>query len=105
MGNGFKEKTDFGNIVISEDTIAEIVLSEIRKYKNRIYITNSKGKRTSKVYKSVGGSSAANIDVDIENNLINIKAYLIFKFGLSIKNTTEELMEKINYNSNYRSCL
>lgn len=95
MGNGFKEKTDFGNIVIGEDTIAEIVLSEIRKYKNRIYITNSKGKRTSKVYKSVGGSSAANIDVDIENNLINIKVYLIFKFGLSIKNTTEELMENI----------
>lgn len=95
MGNAFKETTDFGEIVISDDAISEIVLSEIRKYKNSIYITNSKGKRTSKVYKSVGGSSATNIDIISENNVIEIKMYLIFKFGMSIKKTTEELMENI----------
>ena len=95
MGNAFKETTNFGEIVISDDAISEIVLSEIRKYKNSIYITNSKGKRTSKVYKSVGGSSATNIDIISENNVIEIKMYLIFKFGMSIKKTTEELMENI----------
>ncbi len=95
MGNAFKETTNFGEIVISDDAISEIVLSEIRKYKNNIYITNSKGKRTSKVYKSVGGSSATNIDIISENNVIEIKMYLIFKFGMSIKKTTEELMENI----------
>lgn len=95
MGNAFKETTNFGEIVISDDAISEIVLSEIRKYKNNIYITNSKGKRTSKVYKSVGGSSATNIDIISENNVIEIKVYLIFKFGMSIKKTTEGLMENI----------
>lgn len=95
MGSAFKEKNNIGKISISEGAIAQMVVSEIKKDSNNFYITNSKGKRTSKVYKTMGGSSAANIEVVSENNKISITAYLIIRFGMSIKKATDELTENI----------
>lgn len=95
MGSAYKETNEFGKITINDNAIAELVVSEIRNYNNDLYITNSKGKRTSKVYKSVGGSSATNIDIQYEDDKLFIKIYLIVRFGMSIKKTTDELMENI----------
>ena len=48
------------------------------------------------MYKSVGGSSAANIQIDTDDDgRLDIKLHIVLKFGMSIKKTTDEIAESI----------
>ncbi len=96
----YSEKVDKGRIDISHEVIAELVLYIIKKYDKQIYITNDKGKRTSKVYKTIGGSSATNIEVTSKGEEIEVKIYIIVTFGKSIEKITDDLMENIRKSIN-----
>lgn len=96
MNNIYEEKNEYGNITISDSVIANIIIEEIAKYNGRVLITNSKGKSVSRLYKTMGGSPATNIETVIdENGLLSIKFYIVLKFGMSIKHSTEYIIDDI----------
>ena len=84
MGIIYKEETEFGKIIINENTIFQMILPEIEEYSKNIYIANSKGKKTNKFY--------------IENkNGVEVKINIVVKFGTSIQKVTEDIID-IVYN-------
>lgn len=96
MSSIYKETNDFGTISVSDGAIADIIMDEIGKYKGRIEITNSKGRSVPKIYKSVGGPSAANIHIGTDDDgRLDIRLHIVLKFGMSIKKTTDEITENI----------
>ena len=50
MGIIYKEETEFGKIIINENTIFQMILPEIEEYSRNLYVSNSKGKRTNKFF-------------------------------------------------------
>ena len=95
MNDIYTENTQYGSIKISENAVHKIVETTLAKYKGKLYLTNSKGKRMSRVYKSVRGNQASDVQVTVENGKVTICTYLIIKFGMSIKETTEQLAEEL----------
>lgn len=96
MVNIYNEENEYGKISVSESVITDIIISEMAKYNGKIWITNNKGKSVSKLYRSVGGSPAGNIQIDTRRDgRLEIKLNIVLKFGMSIKKTTEEIMENI----------
>lgn len=96
MGIIYRENNDFGTISVLDNAISDIIIDEIKKYGGRIDITNSRGKAVPKLYKSVGGSAAANIQIDTDDDeRLDIKLHIVLKFGMSIKKTTDEIAENI----------
>lgn len=82
MGVFYKEKTEFGKIVISEQTVAHGIVDEIQKNKN-VYVANKMGKKSDKII------------ISKENDIVEVKVPVVVKFGTSIQNTTEEIFETV----------
>lgn len=96
MSSIYKESNDYGTISVLDSVISDIIIEEIKKYNGKIDITNSRGRSVPKLYKSVGGSSAANIQIDTDDDgRLDIKLHIVLKFGMSIKKTTDEIAENI----------
>ena len=96
MSSIYKESNDYGTIRVLDSVISDIIIEEIKKYNGKIDITNSRGRSVPKLYKSVGGSSAANIQIDTDDDgRLDIKLHIVLKFGMSIKKTTDGIAESI----------
>ncbi len=96
MSNIYEEKNSYGKIAVSESVIANIIVEEIEKYSGRVLITNSKGKSVSRLYKTMGGSPATNIEIEKDDNgLLSVKFHIVLKFGMSIKHSTELIIDDI----------
>ena len=79
MGIIYKEETEFGKIIINENTIFQMILPEIEEYSRNLYVSNSKGKRTNKFF--------------IENkDGVEVKINIVVKFGTSIQKVTEDII-------------
>lgn len=95
MNGIYKEKTEYGNILIADTAIHKLVESVIENHKGKVFLTNSKGKRMNKVYRSVRGDQSSDVHVYTHHGKPVICVYLIIKFGLSIKDTTDKLTEEL----------
>lgn len=91
----YEEKTEYGTITVTEMALRKLVDSVIEEHKGRVYLTNSKGKRMNKVYKSVRGDQASDVQVSVHGGRVSICVYIIIKFGMSIHDTTEKLIEEL----------
>lgn len=79
MGIIYKEETEFGKIIINENTIFQMILPEIEEYSRNLYVSNSKGKRTNKFF--------------IENkDGVEVKINIVVKFGTSIQKVTDDII-------------
>ena len=96
-----KETTEYGTISITENALRRLVDSVIEEHKGRVYLTNSKGKRMNKVYKSVRGDQSSDVQVYVQDGKVSICVYLIIKFGMSISETTERLIEELRQSYNH----
>ncbi|MEG0291435.1 MAG: Asp23/Gls24 family envelope stress response protein [Anaerovoracaceae bacterium] len=95
MPDTYKERTNLGKIIIPENVIAEIVASEVNNFKGKVLLTNSKGKRPSFVSRTIGNTDISNIEVTFENNIVDIKLYVMIRFGISISKTVDQLIDNI----------
>ena len=95
MNDIYTEKTEYGNIKVSDNAVHKMVESVVSKHRSKVYLTNSRGKKMSRVYKSVRGDQASDVQVTIDGKKVTICVYLIIKFGMSIKDTTDKIAEEI----------
>lgn len=96
-----KETTEYGTVVVTEPALRKLVDSVIENHKGRVYLTNSRGKRMNKVYKSVRGDQASDVQVFVHNGKVSICVYIIIKFGMSISETTDKLIEELRLAYNH----
>lgn len=95
MPENYREETNLGEIVIPRSLIADIVVDEIRPFNDKIFLTNNKGKIPNVVTRTFSAVTPSNIQVNIEERTIDVKFYIVIKFGVSISKTVNELIENI----------
>lgn len=95
MPENYREKTNLGDIVIPRSLIADIVVDQMRPFKNKVFLTNNKGKIPNIVTRTFSAVTPSNIHINIDEKNIDIKFYVVIKFGISISQTINELIDNI----------
>lgn len=96
----FEFETKYGDITYSQNIINRIVVEAVNSSDGRAAILNYKGKYmnvvpgiASKI--NIYDEEAGGIEVLKTDEGINIKVYIVVKFGTSIKKITSEIIEYI----------
>lgn len=88
-------KTDFGTITITKSIIAKIVSEAINLQQSKVILTNHKGKPLG-IGGKIGVFDESNIiEVTPNGQSVDIKFYIMIKFGKSIGAITNELIETV----------
>ncbi len=90
MADSYTVRTDIGKIVVSNNSIREIVQAAVDKFDGRVYITNRKGRPQGRF-----GDEARDIDITVSEGRLRIRTYIVIRFGISIHLVTNEIAEDI----------
>ena len=91
-----KIENENGSININRRIVEKIVKYTIAKYPEVVSLTNSKGQVSNIVSRIADGSHL--VDVTNQDTDITVKVYIIMKFGASINNTTQKIINEIKKN-------
>lgn len=87
--------TDAGKITVPKSVIGNIVKYVIDSYKGKVILSDSKGRVNKLAYKLGTKEKADNIQVQKTPDGINIRAFVVLRFGTSIKETSHRLIGDI----------
>ncbi len=88
-----KKGNEYGSIGFDKPVITKIIEEIAAGYGDRVHISNHKGKYVPAGKKHKDMTDAVELSVDGEK--LEIKLYLVLKFGMSITKTTSDMIEKI----------
>lgn len=88
-------QTDMGKITFPKGVIGNIVMDVVDSFDGKVILSNSKGRIHKLAYKLGTKEEANNIEVEINGDGIDVRIYVILRFGISIKNITHNLIDEI----------
>ncbi|MFV0516837.1 MAG: Asp23/Gls24 family envelope stress response protein [Aminipila sp.] len=91
----YKEKTKEGNIILSKGVIAKIVAEVVSQFKGKVFISNYKNKAASFVAKIGMTDDINSMEITMGDKGLDIKVYIVVKFGTSIGMVTNTLINQI----------
>lgn len=92
----YKEETENGSIIIGKAVIAKIVTETVAQFKGKVLISNYKNKATAFVAKIGVTDDINNMDITMGEKGLDIKLYIVVKFGTSIGMVTNTLINDIH---------
>lgn len=94
----YKTETEEGTIIIDKPVIGKIILEAVEQFDGKVLLSNYKGK-ISGIVPKIGGIDDRNfMDIEVGENGIDIRFYIVIRFGTSINKVTEILIERIKKN-------
>lgn len=94
----YKLETKDGIISIDKAVIGRIVTEAVNQFEGRVMISNHKGKVSGLVAKIGGIDDVNNMEINLGNNGLDIRFFIVIRFGTSINRVTELLIENIKKN-------
>jgi uncharacterized alkaline shock family protein YloU len=110
----YSVKTEYGEIRVDKDAIANIVFETIQSYDGRIMLATSKGKllyqpitltalvNEKAYYRALDKArekAAGAIMINVSPNGINIKIYVLTLLGINVSHIAEDLIKAIKANT------
>ncbi len=96
MSDHFLVKTQLGTIEIDEGLIGKIVAEAVETFHGKLFLSNSRGRILSKQNPfSRNDEGAGAIEMNFGKSGIDIRIFVVVKFGISIGHITEALIEKV----------
>ncbi|QHI73825.1 Asp23/Gls24 family envelope stress response protein [Aminipila terrae] len=92
----YKEETENGSIIIGKAVIAKIVTETAAQFKGKVLISNYKNKATAFAAKIGVTDDINNMDITMGEKGLDIKLYIVVKFGTSIGMVTNTLINDIH---------
>ena len=92
----YKLETSTGSISITKTVIGRIVIQSVEKFRDKVTISNHKGKVPGLVKKISGGDVINNMDITMGENGLDLRIYVVINFGTSIGRITNSLIEEIH---------
>lgn len=92
----YSEINGEGTVNISESVICQIIEETVQsEFAGRVWISNKKSQVSS--FMTMLGAKEVTDDIEmyLENGQIYLKMFVILKFGISIKQTTSELIQRL----------
>lgn len=88
--------TELGTITVLENVISSIVLDVVESFEGKVILSNSKGKISKFPYYIGNTNEIEHMKVELTEDGLNIRLYVVLKFGTSIKNTTRRMIDEIH---------
>jgi uncharacterized alkaline shock family protein YloU len=94
----YKAETQLGNIGIEKAVIGRIITEAVEEFHGKVVISNYKGKVSGLVAK-IGGIDDVNyMEITLGEKGLDIKVFIMIKFGTSISKVTDQLIRNIKNN-------
>lgn len=92
----YKEENEKGSIVIEKAVIMRIISEVVSQFNGKVVISNYKNKART-FYAKIGVSDESNsMDISMGEHGLDIKLYVVVKFGTSINMVTNQLINNIH---------
>lgn len=92
----YKEENEKGSIVIEKAVITKIISEVVSQFNGKVVISNYKNKART-FYAKIGVSDDSNsMDISMGEQGMDIKLYVVVKFGTSINMVTNQLINNIH---------
>nr|WP_315019731.1 Asp23/Gls24 family envelope stress response protein [uncultured Aminipila sp.] len=92
----YKEETENGSIIIEKAVIAKIVTETVFQFNGKVLISNYKNKATTFAAKIGVTDDINNMEITMGEKGLDIKLYIVVKFGTSIGMVTNTLINDIH---------
>lgn len=92
----YKEETENGSIIIEKAVIAKIVTETVFQFNGKVLISNYKNKATTFAAKIGVTDDINNMEIIMGEKGLDIKLYIVVKFGTSIGMVTNKLINDIH---------
>lgn len=91
----YKAKTEKGNILIDKAVIAAIVAKAAEQFHGKVIISNYKSKGNAFSLKKTVSDDVNSIEITLGDRGLDIKVYIVVRFGTSIGMVTNTLINTI----------
>jgi len=91
----YRIETSAGSISITKNVIGRIIIESVRKFNGKIIISNHKGKVRVPKRRGDGSDIINNIDIVMGAKGLDIRLYVVMKFGTSIGTAIDGLIKAI----------
>lgn len=95
----YKKETKEGTIYIDKSVVGKIILEAVEQFDGKVLLSNHKGK-TSGIVPIIGSIDDRDfMDIEVKKKGIDIRFYIVIRFGTSIKRVTKALIARIKKNT------
>jgi len=96
----YRLETMNGAISVDKSVVGKIIADAVAQFKGKVFISNHKGKVVSGFAAKLGVMDDINyMEISLENNCLDIRFFILIRFGTSINNVTEQLIGTIKKNT------
>lgn len=88
-------ENEMGKIELPKSVIGSIVIDVVESFDGKVILSDSKGRVHKLAYKLGAMEEANNIEIEGGENGMDMRVYVILRFGVSIKETTNQLINEI----------
>ncbi len=96
----YRLETEEGTISIDKEVIGRIVAEAVGQFKGKVFVSNTKGKMVSGFAAKLGVmDDISYMEIGMGSNGLDIRFFILIRFGTSINQVTEQLIESIKKNT------
>lgn len=88
-------ENEMGKIELPKSVIGSIVIEVVESFDGKVILSDSKGRVHKLAYKLGAMEEANNIEIEGNENGIDLRVYAILRFGVSIKETANQLINEL----------
>ncbi len=95
----YRFETEYGTISIAKAVITKIITEAVDQFEGKVFISNSKGKVVRGLFSKIGYfDDASNIEITMGALGLDVRVFVVLRFGTSIGLVTNQLIEQIQTN-------
>lgn len=95
----YKVDTEYGEISITKSVINKIITEAIDKFDGKVIISNPRGRVNTGLFSKLGYfDDINNIEINMGPKGLEIRIFIVIRFGTSIAKVTNQLIEEIQNN-------
>ncbi len=96
----YRLETAEGAISFDKEVIGKIIAEAVGQFKGKVFISNHKGKVISGIAAKLGMMDDISfMEINLGKDGLDIRFYILIRFGTSINRVTEQLIETIKNNT------
>lgn len=95
----FRFYTEYGEISITKAVITKIIIEAVDRFDGKVLISNPRGKVVTGLFSKIGYfDESSNIEINMGSRGLDVRIFVVIKFGTSIAMVTNQLIEEIQNN-------
>jgi len=95
----YRFNTEYGEISITKAVITKIIIEAVDRFGGKVLISNPRGKVVTGLFSKIGYfDESSNIEINMGSRGLDVKIFIVLRFGTSIALVTNQLIEEIQNN-------